>query len=78
MKETFIIITNSRYINGPLVEKIELTDTEMEELEFDDWVEYENHILGERQDEASQYGASCIILSEGGYRLLIERLNQPI
>jgi hypothetical protein len=78
MKDTYIVITNGSYVNGPLVEKIELTDAEMEELEFDDWTEYEDHIFSEHRDEAAQYGASCIILNEEEYASLIERLKLPL
>jgi hypothetical protein len=62
-KEKFYIVSAGGYLPKPVVEEIEIKESEMEE-DFEDFEEYRNYVLEEAAAEFEQNFASSIILTE--------------
>ena len=62
-KEKFYIIAAGGYLPKPIVEEIEIKESEMDE-EFDDFDEYRTYVLEESAAEFEQRFARAIILTE--------------
>jgi len=62
-EEKFYIISAGGYLPKPVVEEIEIKESEMDE-EFDDFDEYRTYVLEESAAEFEQRFARAIILTE--------------
>ena len=62
-EEKFYIIAAGGYLPKPIVEEIEIKESEMDE-EFDDFDEYRTYVLEESAAEFEQRFARAIILTE--------------
>ena len=62
-EEKFYIIAAGGYLPKPVVEEIEIKESEMDE-EFDDFDEYRTYVLEESAAEFEQRFAKAIILTE--------------
>ena len=62
-EEKFYIIAAGGYLPKPVVEEIEIKESEMDE-EFDDFDEYRTYVLEESAAEFEQRFARAIILTE--------------
>lgn len=62
-EEKFYIIAAGGYLPKPVVEEIEIKESEMDD-EFDDFDEYRTYILEEAVAEFEQRFAKAIILTE--------------
>ena len=62
-EEKFYIVAAGGYLPKPVVEEIEIKESEMDE-EFDDFDEYRTYILEESVAEFEQRFAKAIVLTE--------------
>jgi len=62
-EEKFYIVAAGGYLPKPVVEEIEIKESEMDE-EFDDFEDYRTYILEESVAEFEQRFAKAIVLTE--------------